>query len=99
MPSLECTSWRNKGKVLTINTHRISTKIKSAQNLLKFGTFNISNMLISILMPKKVLMKYLPTVRPSLKIKNIQNLSKFCRFDISNISIFILMTKIIFIKY
>ena len=50
-------------------------------------------------MPKKVLMKYLPTVRPSLKLKNIQNLLKFCRFDISNISIFILMTKIIFIKY
>ena len=99
MPTLECTSWRNKGKVLTINTHRISTKIKSAQNLLKFDTFDISNMLISILMPKKVLMKYLPTVRPSLKIKNIQNLLKFCRFDISNISIFILMTKIIFIKY
>ena len=39
-------------------------KIKSAQNLLKFGTFDISNLPIPILMSKMTLMKYLSPVRP-----------------------------------
>ena len=37
--------------------------MKSAQNLLKFGTFDISNMPVSILMSKMIFMKYLPAVR------------------------------------
>ena len=38
---------------------QIGPKIKSTQNLLKFGKFNISNMPISILMSKMVFMKYI----------------------------------------
>ena len=51
-------------EILTTCTAQIGPKIKSAQNLLKFGTFNISNMPISILMSKIIFMKYLPPVRP-----------------------------------
>ena len=39
---------------------------KNAQNLLKFGTYNISSMLISIFMSKIIFIKYLPPVRPKL---------------------------------
>ena len=42
---------------------QISPKIKNAQNLLKSGTLDISNILISISMSKKVFMKYLPAAR------------------------------------
>ena len=38
---------------------KLIPKIKNAQNLLKFGTFDISNMLISILVPKMTFIKYL----------------------------------------
>ena len=74
-------------------------KIKNAQNILKFGTCDISNILISILMSKIFFMKYLPTVRlklvPKLKVVRIYwNLS-----HITNMSIWILMSKVIFIKY
>ena len=41
-------------------------KLKNAQNSFKFGTFDISNMSISILMPKMNFIKYLPPVRPKL---------------------------------
>ena len=43
----------------------MSPKIKNAQNLLNFGTLDISNIPISILMSKMMFMKYLPTVRPN----------------------------------
>ena len=49
----------------------IGPKIKIAQNLLKFGTLDISNMPISIIMSKMIFMNYLPIVRlkfvPKLK--------------------------------
>ena len=45
---------------------QIVPKTKSAQDLLKFGTFNISNMPISVLMLKNIFIKYLPPVRPKL---------------------------------
>ena len=51
-------------EILTTCTAQIGPKIKSAQNLLKFGTFNISNMSISTLMSKMIFIKYLPPVRP-----------------------------------
>ena len=38
--------------------------IKSAHNLLKFGTFDISSVPISILMSKIIFVKYLPPARP-----------------------------------
>ena len=44
----------------------VRSKIKNAQNLSKFGTSNISSMLISILMSKIIFMKYSPPVRPKL---------------------------------
>ena len=47
-------------KYLTPVRAQIGPKVKSAQNLLKFGTFNISNTLISILTSKMILNKYLP---------------------------------------
>ena len=49
-------------------------QIKSAQNLLKFGTFDVSNVLISILMWKIIFMKYLPIVWPKevTKSKNLR---------------------------
>ena len=47
-------------KYLTPVRAQIGPKVKSAQNLLKFGAFKISNMLISILTSKMILIKYLP---------------------------------------
>ena len=41
-------------------------KIKSAQNLWKFGPADISNMPILILILKMIFMKYLLTIRPTL---------------------------------
>ena len=41
---------------------KLIPKIKNAQNLLKFGTFDISNVLISILVPKMTFIKYLPPI-------------------------------------
>ena len=43
-------------------------KIENAQNLLKFGTCDISN--ISILMSKIIFIKYLPPVQPKLVPKS-----------------------------
>ena len=45
---------------------QIVPKIKNVQNLLKFGTSNISSMLISILMSKITFIKYLPPAGPKL---------------------------------
>ena len=53
-------------KIFTICSAQIVPKIKSTQNLLKFGTFHISNIPISILMSKIIFIKYLPLVRPRL---------------------------------
>ena len=52
--------------ILTTSLAQIGPKIKSAQSLLKFGTFDISNILISILMSKIIFIKYLPLLRPKL---------------------------------
>ena len=73
--------------ILTTCPAQIGPKIKSVQNLLKFGTFDISNMAISILMSKMIFIKYLLPVRPELI---------FDTFDISNILTSILMSKNIF---
>ena len=62
---------------------QIGRKIKSAQNLLKSGTFDILNMRIWILISKMVFIKYLPPVRP--KIKSTNSLLKFGTINISNI--------------
>ena len=93
--------WFQKLLLITTCKAQIGPKIKSAQNLLKFGTFNISNMPISSLNPKMILIKYLPPVRPKLvpKWKMLRIYWSFGTRDISNIPILILMSKIIFIKY
>ena len=46
-----------------------SPETKSAQNLLKFGTFGISNMSLSILLSKRIFINYLPIVEPKLAPK------------------------------
>ena len=46
--------------VLSVST------IENAQKLLKFGTVDISNMSVSILMSKMIFIKNLPPVRPKL---------------------------------
>ena len=53
-------------KLLTTCLTQIGPKIKKAQNLLKFGTFDILNTPISIQMSKMIFIKYLPPVRPKL---------------------------------
>ena len=50
-------------EIFTTCQAKICPKIKSAQNLLKFGTFDISNALILILMPKFIFMKHLSALR------------------------------------
>ena len=77
-----------------------SKLVQSAQNLLKFGTFDISIVPISYLMSKMIFIKYLPLVYKLVpNLKSAQNLLKFGTFGISNMPILILMSKIIFIKY
>ena len=53
-------------KICLLCLAQIGPKIKSDQYLLKFGTFGIWNMLISILMSKIIFHKYFPSVRPKL---------------------------------
>ena len=53
-------------KIFTTCSTQIGPKIKSTQNLLKFGITDISNILISILISKMIFVKYLPPVRPKL---------------------------------
>ena len=45
------------------------SKIKNAQNVLKFGSLDISNMPILILMSKKIIIKHLLPVRSKLVSK------------------------------
>ena len=49
--------------------------MKNAQNLLKFGTLDISNIPISILMSKMIFMKYVPAARGRLtsRLKLLKN--------------------------
>ena len=56
-------------EIFTTCLAKIGPKIKSTQNLLKFGTLEISNMPISILILKMIFIKYLPHVRPILVSK------------------------------
>ena len=53
-------------KVLITCLTQIGPKIKSAQNLLKFGTLDILNTSISTLMSKMIFIKYLLPARPKL---------------------------------
>ena len=57
-------------EILTTCTAQIGPKIKSAQNLLKFGTFDILNTSISTLMSKMIFIKYLSPARPKLVPKS-----------------------------
>ena len=74
----------------------IGPKIKNAADLLKFGTFDVPNIPISI-----IFIRYLSPVlaQTGLKIKSAQKLLKFGTSDISNMPISILMSKMIFIEY
>ena len=45
-------------------------KIKNAQNLLKFCICDISNISISILMSKTIVIEYLPPVQPKMVPKS-----------------------------
>ena len=80
-------------------TH-IGPKIKSTQNLLKFGPIDISNIPISILISEIIFIKFEPLVLPKLIPKlSAQNLLKFGTFDIANMPIWILMSKMGFMTY
>ena len=57
-------------KLLITCLNQIGPKIKSAQNLLKFGTFDILNTSISTLMSKMIFIKYLSPARPKLVLKS-----------------------------
>ena len=48
---------------------QIGLKIKSAQNLLKFGTFDISKIPISVLKSNLFFSKYIPIAGPKLAPK------------------------------
>ena len=88
-------------EIFTACQPQIGPKIKNVQNLLKSGTFDISNIPISILMSKIIPIKYLTPVRAQIgpKVKSAQNLLKFGAFNISNMLISILTSKMILIKY
>ena len=68
---------------------------------MKFGKFDISNILISILMSKIIFYQIFTNCYAQIgpKLKNAQNLLRFCRTDISNMAISIFMSVMIFIKY
>ena len=57
-------------EIFTTCYAQIGPKIKNSQNLLEFGTSNISSMLISILMSATAFMKYLPIAKPKLVPKS-----------------------------
>ena len=80
---------------------QVGPKIKSTQNLLKFGTSDISKISTSILMLKIIFTKYFPPVSTKLvpKFKSAQNSLKFGTFNTSNIPISILISKVVFMKY
>ena len=84
----------------------IGLKMKNAQNLMKLGWIDISNMTISILMSKMIFIKYLPPLRP--KFSWLRDLIKFlwtfatCYAKIclwAWIPVLIIKCKIIFMKY
>ena len=84
-------------KLFLLNTyHLFGPKMKRAQNLTKFGTFNISNMPILILMSKMTFMKYLPHVRPKfvpiLKVPRIH-------WNFNNVDLDFNVENDFFIKY
>ena len=60
-------------EILTTCSAQIGSKTKSAWNLLKFSTFDISHLPISILMSKIIFVICLPPVRPKLvpKLKTL----------------------------
>ena len=61
-------------KLFTTCLAQNAPEIKNAQNLSKFGTSNISSMVIFILMSKIIFMKYLSPVIPKLvpKLKMVR---------------------------
>ena len=71
------------------------------QNLLEFGTTDISNISISIVMSKIIFIKYWPLVQSKLvpKLKMLRIYWNLGTFDISNILISSLIWKIVFMKY
>ena len=76
-------------EIFTTCYTQIGSKIKCAQNLLKFGTFDISNMSISILMWKMIFYQICANCSAQIgaKMKNAQNLLKFGWIYISNMLI------------
>ena len=80
---------------------QIRAKIQSLQNLLKFGTIDISNIPISILISKITFKKYFLPVKPKLvsKLKMLKIYRNLGIFDILSIPISILMWKLIFLNY
>ena len=87
--------------ILTTCSTRIGPKIKSAQNLLEFGTFDISYMPISILTQKMIFYQIFTNCQAQIgsKMKNAQNLLRFGSVNISKMPISTLMSNISFIKY
>ena len=61
-------------QIFSICLAQICPKIKRTQNLLKFGTLDILNIPVLILMSKIIFMKYLPSVRRKLvpKLKRLR---------------------------
>ena len=88
-------------QMFTTCSAQIGRKTKSAQDLLKFGTCDISNIAISILMSKIIFYQIFTSCYSQIgsKLKNAQNLLRFGRTDIWNMPISVLMSIMIFIKY
>ena len=76
--------------IFTTCSTQIGPKSKSAQDLLKFDTFDISNMTISILMSKMIFIKYLPPVTPKfiseLKVPRIYWNWSICYFKYADLN-------------
>ena len=85
-------------EILTTCTAQIGPKIKSAQNLLKFGTFDISNMPVSILMSKMIFIKCLPRITPNL-VPKLKMLRIYWNLAHLNIQSQFWSQKLFFIKY
>ena len=63
---------------------QIGPKIKNAENLLKFGTYDISKMPISIFISKIIFNNYLPPARPKL-VPKLSDTSDISDYSISKI--------------
>ena len=85
-------------KLLITCLNQIGPKIKSAQNLLKFGTFDISNMPVSILMSKMIFIKCLPRITPNL-VPKLKMLRIYWNLAHLNIQSQFWSQKLFFIKY